>query len=77
MIEGGTWKSARGEVRDLVRGVLFEQASAGEDEDGVIAQRGNLVHSKQLKVILSPSRTRILYYVCSVRGRAITDVERG
>ena len=47
LIEGGTWASARGEVRDLVHGVLFEQPCAVEAEDGVIAQRGNLVHTTQ------------------------------
>jgi len=46
-IEGGTWASARMEVRDLVHGVLFEQPCAVEVEDGVIAQRGNLVHTTQ------------------------------
>jgi len=45
--EGDIWASACGEVRDLVHGVLFEQPCAAVVEDGVIAQRGNLVHTKQ------------------------------
>jgi hypothetical protein len=47
LIEGSIWASARGQVRDLVHGVLFEQPCAVEVEDGVIAQRGNLVHTTQ------------------------------
>jgi hypothetical protein len=47
LIEGDLWASARGQVCDLVHGVLFEQPCAVEVEDGVIAQRGNLVHTTQ------------------------------
>jgi Fe2+ transport system protein FeoA len=47
LIEGGIWASARGQVCDLVHGVLFEQPCAVEVEDAVIAQRGNIVHTTQ------------------------------
>ena len=47
LIEGDILASARGQVCDLVHGVLFEQPCAVEVEDAVIAQRGNLVHTTQ------------------------------